>query len=402
MNTVGIICEYNPIHTGHTRQIEYAKANGADAVVCIMSGNFTQRGELAIADKYTRAHSAIASGADVVLELPFPYSSMSAEFFAAAGVSILSRIGVDTLCFGHECDDIEILKNTAKVLSSEEFKEALNTKGKSGTAKGFFETLAAVSGIDYSLGSNDILGAYYIAAINKLCPKMKILPIQRKGAAYRENELLPDTFPSATALRCAICRDGTFGDSLSGYIPENAVSVFAEAEKNSIAPVHIGNISNEILSFLRLMSPDEIKNRAVAISGGESILDDGQGIVRRLCSCAVTAENIDEMLRLAYNSKFTDSRIRRVLLFSLLGVSDGVKSYFPEYTTLLAASRIGREFLSSARKSAQIPIITKPADTPRDSIQYRLSLTADALYAQAMPKKEAAGYFAYLSPYIEK
>ena len=152
MKATGIICEYNPIHSGHIRQIEYAKSQGADVIVCVMSGNFTQRGEFAIADKYTRAKAAIKAGADVVFELPFPFSSMSAEFFARAGVYILSKLGVDTICFGHECDSIETLKKTADILANPDFIEKLNQKNEQGNAKGFFSTLSEYAKIDYTLG----------------------------------------------------------------------------------------------------------------------------------------------------------------------------------------------------------------------------------------------------------
>ena len=113
MKTVGIVCEYNPFHNGHAHQIELLRQNGFELVVCAMSGNFTQRGELAIADKYTRAESAVRCGADIVVELPFPFSSFSAEGFSRAGVHILSSLGVDTLSFGSESADLTLLSRAA-------------------------------------------------------------------------------------------------------------------------------------------------------------------------------------------------------------------------------------------------------------------------------------------------
>ena len=393
MRAAGIICEYNPIHNGHVRQIEYARTNGADVIVCVMSGSFTQRGEFAIADKYTRAKAAIKAGADVVFELPFPFSSMSAEFFARAGVYILSRLGVDTICFGHECDDIDILYKAATVLSNREFIEKLEI----GNTKGFFDTLSANLG--YTLCSNDILGAYYIAAKNTICPEMNILPIHRDGAAYTESTLSAGVLPSANAIRNST--NGSFKNIPDGNIPQSAMEVLISAENDGIAPVYSENASREILSFFRLLSSFDIKKRAISISGGDGVLDDGCGIVERLISAAYETDSYGAMLEKSYNSKFTNARINRLSLFSVLGVSNAMKNEYPEYTTLLASSKCGREFLSSIRKSAQIPIVTKPADAPKDSKQYKISSLADTLYCSAIGKNVSPSYFKYLSPYIE-
>lgn len=401
MKATGIICEYNPIHNGHIKQIKYAREHGADVVVCVMSGNFTQRGEFAISDKYTRAKAAVKAGADVVFELPFPFSSMSAEFFARAGVYILSGLSVDTICFGHECNDIEILKKSADIITNESFIERLDQKGSRGNAQGFFEAFSEVSGINYTLGSNDILGAYYIASVNKLAPHINILPIKREGAAYNDEKLTAGALPSANAIRKIIEENGSFNCIPDGNIPKEALDVFMSAEQENLAPVFSSSVSDEILSFFRLLSPENIKDRAISLCKGETVLDDGNGIVERLVASAKVADSFDHMLSMSYNSKFTNSRINRVALFSLFGVSNALKTENPEYTMLLASSSRGREFLSSIRKTATIPIITKPADAPHDSVQYKLSSLADTLFSSAMPKKTNSAYFQYLAPYIE-
>ena len=401
MRATGIICEYNPIHNGHIRQIEYAKKSGAEVIVCVMSGNYTQRGELAIADKYTRAKAAIKAGADVVFELPFPFSSMSAEFFARAGVYILSRLSVDTICFGHECEDIELLYRAAEIITDKAFVDNLNSRCGQGNAKGFFDALKTALGTEYTLGSNDILGAYYLAATKELCPEMNVLPIRRNGASYNENSLLDGILPSANAIRNEIFKSNSYTGIPRENIPNSALDVFTSAEADGLTPVNASKVSNEILSLFRLLTPEDIKRRAISISGGSTVLDDGNGIVERLVSASVDARSYDEMLNLSYNSKFTNSRIKRVALFSLFGASDEMKYVHPEYTTLLASSRTGREFLSAIRKSARIPIVTKPADAPRESKQYRISSLADILYASAIPSTTAPSYFKYLSPYIE-
>jgi predicted nucleotidyltransferase len=121
MKTVGIVCEYNPFHTGHARQIDILRKSGAEVIICAMSGNFSERGELTVADKYTRAEAAVRCGADIVVELSFPYSSLSAEGFCSAGVHILSSLGCDTLSFGSESSDVALLRRAADIVASPEF-----------------------------------------------------------------------------------------------------------------------------------------------------------------------------------------------------------------------------------------------------------------------------------------
>lgn len=401
MKTVGIVCEYNPIHTGHIKQIEYAKSMGAECIICVMSGNYTQRGELAIADKYSRALCAKSCGADLILELPFPYSSMSGEFFARAAIHILGSVGVDTVCFGHECEDISTLYRAAEIFDSQEFKDALSPAVSAGVAKSFFEAYSSISGEKYELGSNDILGAYYILAAKKLFPDMKFLPIKREGADYKEANLSDDQYPSATAIRKHIEESG-FDSIPDGCISTAVLGILQKLNSLGLFPVTVCNVSNDILSMLRMSTQEQFTIRAKDISGGGSgILDDG-GIVSRILNASLKCNDVDTLLDEVYCSKFTDSRVRRVLLYTLFGVSDIFKEIFPDYTSLLCASRTGREYLRNIRKTNTFNIVTKPADAPKDSPVYKVSRLADILYASAMPNREDPQYFMLHSPYIEK
>lgn len=401
MKTVGIVCEYNPIHAGHIRQIEYAKSMGAECIVCVMSGNYTQRGELTIADKYSRALCAKASGADLILELPFPYSSMSAEFFARAAIHILGSVGVDTICFGHECEDISTLYMASDIFESQEFKEVLSPSTSAGVAKSFFDVYASLSGKECKLGSNDILGAYYILAAKKLFPDMKFLPIKRDGADYKETHLSENQYPSATAIRKHIEKNG-FDNMPDGCVNSAVLEILKKLNSFGLCPASVSNISNDILSILRMNTQEMLTIRAKDISGGgNGILDDG-GIVSRILNASLKCNDVDSLLDSVYCSKFTDSRVRRVLLYTLFGVSDIFKEILPDYTNLLCASKIGREYLSSIRKTNIFNIVTKPADAPKDSPVYKASRLADMLYASAMPSRENPQYFLLHSPYIEK
>ena len=400
MRAVGIICEYNIFHNGHKRQIDLLKKDGFDTVVCVMSGNFTQRGSLAIADKYTRAKSAIMGGADLVFELPFPFSSLSAEGFAEAGVHILSSLGIKNISFGSECYDKELLKRAAKIIKSKEFIEKYSLEVKRGSAYAYFDTIKSILGEDQRLLSNDILAISYISAIEKLSADMEIFPIAREGSAYRDTEL-SGNLSSATALRQKIEKSGAGFECLNEiHSPKAVISTLKEAQKNCKCPVFIDKIGNEILSFFRFLSPDEIANRAVKRSGcGNCVADDGDGIVDRLCNQARASKSFDEFINSSYNSRHTDARIKRVMLFSLLGVSDKLAKELPTYTTLLATNKQGRELLSQIRRSNTFPIVTKPADAPTNH-QSSISALADSIYATTMPECEYFDYFIKQSPYI--
>lgn len=404
MKTVGIVCEYNPFHNGHKRQLDVLRENGAELIICAMSGNFTERGELAIADKYVRAEAAVRCGADVVVELPFPFSSLSAEGFAMAGVHILASLGVDTLSFGSESGDIELLRRAAKIAMSDEFISAYSEASEgSGSARAYFNTLSAFLGSDTKLSSNDILGISYLCAIEKQGLGIDVFPVKRLGMDYKDSVLKSVMLPSATAIRDAV-KSRLFGGSsstLDEYIPKEALDTFIKASTDRLAPVFVDNVGKEILSFFKLMTPEEITSRAIARSGGGNcVAEDGCGIVERLCRSAHASEDIAVFFDRAYNSRYTDARINRVILFSLLGVSNLFAKALPEYSCLLAANKNGREYLSQLRKSESFPIVTKPADAPEDDVVTKLSRSADELYCCAMPDPQCDGFFVKKRPFI--
>lgn len=406
MRTAGIICEYNPFHSGHKRQIDILRSMGYDCIICVMSGNYTQRGELAIFDKYTRAEGAIYGGADLVVELPFPYSSFSAEGFANAGVHILASLGVDAISFGSECGDVSVLKQAANAITSPEFASVYNELqcGGMGSASAYFEAIRRLCGKDISLLSNDILGISYVAAIRKLNAKLDIIPIKREGAAYNDKELHSGEFPSASAIREKLKNSNDDIEKVfSSHIPEISLKALVRAKNNGLGPVFAVNVEKEILSFFKLMTPAEIVSRAAMRScGGEHIAEDGCGILERVCRAAKDSNTINELLAASYNSKYTDARINRVILFSLLGVSDKLTHSLPEYTVLLGASECGRKFLSNVRKTSLINIVTKPADAPESSVQRMIRESADIFYALAFPQNKAQDHFIKSHPFMQK
>lgn len=375
MKNVGIICEYNPFHGGHKYMISRLREMGAEKIVCLMSGNAVQRGDFAIMPKSLRAVSA---SADIVFELPFPYSMGSAEFFASAGVDILARLGVDTIAFGSESGDIEFLRELA--LKAEEFKPS-NEKNI-GTAADYFASLG-------DLRSNDILGIEYLKAGKKFAPEMKFVTLKREGAGYHE-DAENGAYPSATEIRRSILA-GNIDDYSEEQLPKESKSAILEAlNEGEIAVTE--NVESAVLFFWR--NADLAKASECAECGG--------GVAERLASSARDVGSLEEMFSLAATKRYTDSRLRRAALFGMLGVTLADLKSRASYVNLLAANPSGIEFLSSVKG---IEVVSKPSRIPageESARQFALSSALDSLYTLAMAKPRSAGYFVRQSPHIVK
>ena len=371
MTSFGIICEFNPLHNGHKRLIDQARARGADCVICVMSGNAVQRGELAVADKYTRGKAAILCGADIVLELPYPWCSASAEFFAGAGVEILSHF-CHNIIFGSESGDIELLQKAAHAAGSDSFKEEYKRRidNGEGAAAVYFSMLKEIGGTE--LSSNDLLGVEYIRAAIERGLDLKFHTVSREGAAYLEEELGDEIYPSATAIRKA-WKEGKGADN---YMPSEAIEVFDKADITDISL-----LSRALLMYFRLADAEKLNDIAEA---------DG-GIVNRIISAAKNATNEKEFFEAIRTKRYTDSKLRRAMLFCLTGVTKDILNSSPSYTVLLGASAKGRELLSTVRKSGSINVVTKPADAPKDPAQFEAGEKLEAIFTLASNQASALG-----------
>ena len=360
MSTFGIVCEFNPLHNGHKRLIDEARRLGADSIVCVMSGNAVQRGELAVTDKYTRAKAAVLVGADLVLELPYPWCASSAEYFSTAGIEILSHF-CDSVIFGSECGDINLLRRAAEAASSEAFKAEFDKKTEQGegAAKAYFSLLERYTGV--SLSSNDLLGIEYIRTAMEKRFNIKFYTVKREGAGYNESTLSIGQNPSATAIRRA-WREGTDVDS---YLPKEAAEVFAGAERTDSEI-----ISRAVMMYFRLADAKNFDNIAEAEGG----------IANRIVSAAKSADSPNSFFDMLRTKRYTDAKLRRSMLFCMTGVTKELLKQSPEYITLLGASDKGRELLSKARKDESINIVTKPADAPRESEQFRAGEKLECIF----------------------
>lgn len=409
MRTSGVICEFNPFHNGHayllSRMREQVGKDGC--VICLMSGDFVQRGEAAMADPYLRARMALTGGADLVLELPFPWSAGSAEHFATAGVRVLARLGVDCLTFGSECGDMSLLSVAAESADSPDFGGiyADLCNAGMGTAAAYAEALRHTCSTPLPEGfpdSNELLGIAYLRALKKVQAEYGYAPeahtVPRLGSGYRVAILTEGAYPSATALRALIreaaCDPVALEAILEGTMPEGAMSILLEAIRKEEAPLESGRLMDFFHPLYRVKSPADC----------ESFAEWGGGIASHICRRAketATSTEFFDSLRTKY---YTDARLRRVLLFGALGVTSEDVRATPTYTTLLAATARGRAYLKEWRKTNRdadhgLSVVTKPADAPIGR-QRELSDLADGLYTFCFPTPKAAGEMYKKTPYI--
>ena len=397
MKTVAIISEYNPFHSGHKYQIDKIREKfGKDTViVAVMSGNYTQRGEVAFFSKGARAKAAVLSGVNLVLELPFPFSSSSAEIFAKSGVKIAESIGADYLSFGSESGNLEELLSVADAMSSPEFSEVFAELGDN-KALGYPERLEKayekVSSSSFAFSSNNILALEYIKAIMDFGSDISLHTVQRSGAGYNCDTVKEGEHPSALSVR-ELIRGGNCADL---PLPEYTRALLAEAYDKGELPADISRISAALISNLRLNPPCAETN----------IHDGGNGLYNRIQAASLDASDFNTLLKLTVTKGYTTARIRRVILNSLLGVTSSDVRLLPEYTQVLAMDEVGMLLLKNARKRTAISVLTKPSAqeglSERAIAQKTLSDNADRIYELMKPvPKSAAGVLTF-TPYIKK
>lgn len=363
---VAVICEYNPFHNGHLVQLELIrKLKGADArIIAIMSGSTVQRGTLAIYPKYARAEAAVSCGADLVLELPCPFSCGSAEYFARGGVLLASSIGIaDSLCFGSESGDLTSLEVSAERLSSPEFLSALRSPDRSESHQRSAERLYnAMYGSGCPTTPNDILAVSYLAAIKSTKSSLRPFTYKRE--------------PGFTA-------SGTRAALLSGSSTEGMIPAAAKAAFSGIKPTDETLYSAAALYVIRNTSAETLGG-FYGMNGGVS------GLLR---NNADEVGTVGELVDRCTCRKYSASRLRRAILSAVIGIKPEDMTQPPMFTSLLAANSCGRELLSAIKKTG-FPVVTKPANghllpSPA-SAQYRLSTKADSLLALSREAPPAA------------
>lgn len=360
MKTVGIICEYNPFHLGHLRQFHLIRETlGNDtAIVCVMSGNYTQRGEPAMWDKYTRANAAVACGADLVLELPVTKVLQSAEGFARGGVELLTKLGcVDVLCFGAECGDGETLMKLAKKLDSSEGCEALRAELSKGLSYAAARQSAAGDTEGLLSKPNNILAVEYCRAILSFKSHLVPMAIQRNGDYHAQ---APDAHePSATAVR-ALFPDGNW----KAFIPEQAVPSLASAQRYDLS---FG--ARAVLARLRALSDEEWENCA---HGSE-------GLWSKAMKASRSESGFEDIIAFTKSKRYPRTRIQRLLMCAYLGITQADLQRDVPYYRILSASTVGRKLLRQIKAGTEFPLIN-PGEPPSDPTYYRLETKASDLF----------------------
>lgn len=335
---VGIICEYNPLHLGHQKQIDRIKAAFGEetAIICAMSGNFVQRGAPAIIDKSHRAKAAILAGADLVLELPVTVALSSAEGFASGGVRILSSL-CDTLCFGTETADRNALMDTAGALLSEAFppllREELDTGKSFPAARQAALQRMGQCGDCLSL-PNDILAVEYCKAILSQNSPMDIFPIHRAGSYHAEAADVEN--PSATAVRNLML----IAHNWKSCVPKTVRSIFENAPLHTLAAGE-----RAILAKLRIMTEEEFK----ALPYGS------EGLWRKLMHASRREATLEDIIIATKTKRYTRTRIDRMVMCAYLGITQEMMEADVPYIRVLAFSEKGRDILRKAKK--ELPLL---------------------------------------------
>ena len=352
MSFIGVVCEYNPFHNGHEYHLRESRQGRDDAgVVCVMSGDFVQRGEPAIYSKFARAEAACFCGADVVFELPLPWSLASAEGFARGAVGLLAALGAGTLSFGTEAEDLGELEFLARRLLEPETLDLIREKQAQDATLSF--AAARQAALEELCGPsarlleepNNILAVEYLKAIRALRLELTPLAVHRVGSAH--DGAGEGSSRSASALRSLL----RSGGSAEEFMPPAAAAVF---EKD--AAMGRGIPSSEVLEtaiLSRLRTLDAARCAALPDASG--------GLGERLFAAAAEEPTMDALLAAVKNKRVAMSRVRRVCLCAALGVENGMANAIPPYARLLALTGRGREILAEIKKTSELPIITKPA-----------------------------------------
>ena len=357
---LGIIAEYNPFHNGHLYHLEESKKiTGSKYVVAVISGNFTQRGDTSIVDKWTKTKMALDNGCDLVIELPLIYSISSAENFAAGGVKILNSLKVvDYISFGAETSDVNVLDKIANILYEEpkEYKSLLTSqlnKGMSFPKARQNALMMYLNDIrDYAealSAPNNILGIEYIKSLKKLKSKIVPVPIERYETGYNDLSYTSD-IASASAIR-NIVKNGGF-QPLKSLIPETSFQLLSNQIKLGQNVNDLSVFEKQIIYNLRVMSINEIAN----------LPDVSEGLEYALKKAANISNNLDDLIENIKSKRYTLTRIRRILLYSLLKLTKKdmeVSKKVNPYIRVLGFNSKGKYLLSEAiKQNPRLEVIT--------------------------------------------
>lgn len=382
----GVVAEFNPLHNGHKFLLDSLKSNPENTVTVVMSESFVQRGECACMSPYARTEAALKCGADLVLSLPVAYATASAERFATGGISALGSLGcIDTLAFGSESGNAEILKKAALAITSEEFSPTLENRLSEGlsfpTARQ--KALRDMYGDEFAdalVSPNDILGVEYIKAINAGGYNMDVQPIVREGASHDSDEPCGNIC-SASALREMM----KSGKDYSRFLPEESLKILNREFSLNRAPADFSELETAILYKLRTMKPEDFRN----------IPDVSEGLEYRFYEAVRNSVSVSEILEKIKTKRYTHSRLRRIVLCSFLDIKKSDAAAPLPYIRVLGFNEKGASLLKIAKEKAVLPIVTKSSDI--NSLDenakrlFELECRARDLFSLTLPEKDICG-----------
>lgn len=346
-NVVGIIGEYNPFHNGHKFHLEQSKKTAkADYTIAIISGNFVQRGNVSIVDKWTKAHMALCNGVDLVLELPTIYSISSAENFADGAIKILDALNiVDYVSFGSETADLTTLDTIADILHRQpsEYISLLNHELSKGLSfpkareNAILMYLNDIRRYSHVLSSpNNILGIEYLKALKRHKSTIQPIAIPRESVGYHDTATI-NNFASATAIREMICTNHLA--KLPYVMPPVTYKILYHAFQKGHYVKDLARFEKEIIYTLRRMSLSEIAN----------LPDVSEGLEYALKNAASSCNTLEEFMNIIQTKRYTNTRIYRILLYALLGITKAdmkLSKKITPYTRVLGFNEKGKELLS--------------------------------------------------------
>lgn len=348
----GIVAEFNPFHNGHKYLVDSLKQNENDTVTAVMSGNFVQRGEPAVLDVNLRTKIALASGVDLVLSLPFPYCSATAEKFALSGVTVLDSLNcLDSLGFGSESNDKKTLLECAKNLRTLDFNLLVSKLVESGVSfptarEQAVKELFGEKEAELLQKSNDILGVEYSKALLELNSSLDITTVKRTGASHDSKEGT-ENIRSASLIRTFI--DDL--DEVKSFVPNESFEVLKEATENK----KIIDYSKYELSLL-------FKLRTMSVEDLSKLPDVTEGLEYRIFEAVRNSTSYYELLEKIKTKRYTLSRIRRILLFAYLGVTKELLETPVPYIRVLGFNEKGAKLLKECKEKTKLPIVTRPKD----------------------------------------
>ncbi|HPV85708.1 MAG TPA: nucleotidyltransferase [Sedimentibacter sp.] len=391
MRITGVVAEYNPFHSGHEYQLRMARRlSGCDCIAVVMSGNYVQRGEPAIIDKFKRAEAAIYGGADIVIELPMPFSCQNAEMFAHAAIMELKKLNVDSISFGCETDNVRLLKKIALLQLTPGFNNYIKEEMK----KGLSYPNAMSNALKFILNEeaeavyspNNVLAVEYIKSAVKLNLELQYYPVKRVGMAHNDTEI-SGLFHSATAIRNAIM-EGSF-DNLK--LTEKSIELIKKFCKEHKKYNKLNNYRDYL--YYKIITCDDL----------EEIYEINEGLNNKIISQVYKHETIDEFIMSLKSKRYTYSKLRRSLLNILLGIKKvdiiNIMSTNDKYVKVLAFNNTGRKAIKNAVNNGTI-VINRYSDykknnlTPEKLMRFNITnKTSNIYYLPLENRKMNSEYF---------